>query len=766
MKKITDFVLKNSILTGLIILILTIASIYSIKKNVYIETDLDKYMPKDHPAFIYSDKAEEMFDIRDAIMIAIENDKGIYNYNTLKKIKSLTKDLQKLDEIEDKDDILSLYTADNIIANEEGLEIERFYKNVPKSKEKLDQLRKNVRTNEMIYKRLVSEDETASVIMAKIQDNSFSDSLYNEINLLAKKYTGDGDKIYVAGQPVVEGMMGSLMPKDMKKMFPLVLLLIIIILFITLRSIKGTIITMLVVLISAIWTFGLMLFLGYPIYAITTLIPVMLIAIGVADGIHLYNHIMLRHHNNPELSKKDLIRDMVKEMWLPVMMTSVTTAIGFLSLLTSEVYPIKYFAVFTGLGVMFAMVLSLVFIPAMINILGLSKIKLKKSGDQEFFKKHSKWFTDIVINHRKKWTILTIVILIIFGYGISKVWINSSFLARFPASNPLVETDRFINNKFAGTTTINVILEGDKKDKFKDPEVLKLMDKVATDIDGQYKAVGGSLSVNDFIKRMNKVLNENRPEMYKIPEDKNLIAQYFLLYEMSGGSDKLWEVVDENFKTANLRFQLKNDNSKTLNSMIKSVESYKPDFKKMGVDLNFAGGGYKLLVFSDLILDGQIRSLIFSFIIVIILLSLMFKSIKTGLIGVIPITITTVISFGVLGLFNIPLETTTALISSIAIGIGIDYAVHFIDQYRKNAAKTGDKYLTVVKTMEHSGRAIAFNAVVVILGFLVLLFSEFKPNQSLGAIVSLNMFTSFIGTVTIMLIVMYSANLYFKKKRE
>ncbi len=329
-----------------------------------------------------------------------------------------------------------------------------------------------------------------------------------------------------------------------------------------------------------------------------------------------------------------------------------------------------------------------------------------------------------------------------------------------------METDRFVNEKFAGTTTINIILEADEKDKFKDPEVLKMMDKVAIDIDEKHKEVGGALSVNDFIKRMNKVLNENRQEKYIIPDDKNLIAQYFLLYEMSGGSDRLWEVVDEDFKTANLRFQLKTDNSKTMNSMIKSVESYKPEFEKIGVNLNFAGGGYKLLVFSDLILEGQIRSLFFSFIIVIILLALMFKSIKTGLIGVIPITITTVISFGVLGLFNIPLETTTALISSIAIGIGIDYAVHFIDQYRKNAKKTGDKYITVVKTMEHSGRAIAFNAIVVILGFLVLLFSEFKPNQALGAIVSLNMFTSFIGTVTIMLIVMYSTNLYFKNKND
>ena len=142
----------------------------------------------------------------------------------------------------------------------------------------------------------------------------------------------------------------------------------------------------------------------------------------------------------------------------------------------------------------------------------------------------------------------------------------------------------------------------------------------------------------------------------------------------------------------------------------------------------------------------------------------MFRSIKIGLIGTIPIFITTIISFGVLGWLNIPLETTTALISSIAIGIGIDYAVHYIDRYKINAKETGNRELTVEETMAHSGRAISFNAIVVILGFLVLTFSAFKPNVALGAIVSLNMLTSFIGTVTVMFIVLYAGNIYFKNK--
>ena len=292
------------------------------------------------------------------------------------------------------------------------------------------------------------------------------------------------------------------------------------------------------------------------------------------------------------------------------------------------------------------------------------------------------------------------------------------------------------------------------------------MDKISTEVALNHEDVGGSFSVVDFIKRMNKVLNENKQIHFKVPEDKDLIAQYFLLYEMSGGSDKLWEVVSDDFRTANLQFQLKSDHSEGLNAIISSIELYRNEMKNLGIDINFAGSGYKVLVFNDLVLVGQIKSLAYSFIIVILLLSLMFRSFKIGLLGTIPIFIATVISFGILGWLNIPLQTTTALISSIGIGIGIDYAVHFIDRYKLNAIETKDKALTIAETMSHSGRAISFNAVVVILGFLVLTLSAFKPNISLGAIVSLNMLTSFLATITVMFVILYTTNLFFNNKNK
>jgi predicted RND superfamily exporter protein len=177
------------------------------------------------------------------------------------------------------------------------------------------------------------------------------------------------------------------------------------------------------------------------------------------------------------------------------------------------------------------------------------------------------------------------------------------------------------------------------------------------------------------------------------------------------------------------------------------------------VNINYAGSGYKSLVFTDLILEGQIKSLVVSLILVVILLTLMFRQFSIGLIGAVPITITAVLSFGVMGLLNIPLSTTTALLASIAVGIGIDYAVHFIERYKINLKHYSGKFEVAWRTINHSGRAIFFNAIVVIAGFLVLLFSVFPPNRALGALVSFNMFTSFLGTMTIMLIL-----LQWKKK--
>ncbi len=762
MKKLFEKSIKYSWGIMVAVILLSVFFFFKMKENTRMETNLDKYMPQDHPAFVYSNKAEKWFDIKDGIIVAVQNKNGIYNPKTLQIIKDLSKKFMKMKEI-NKNDVTSLYTADNIVGTEDGMDVRRFYRRVPKSKEKLKELEKNVRNNPMIYGMIVDSSQTVAVVIARIGDDVFSQEFYERILKIAKKYEDKDNKIYVAGRPIVEGTLALLGPADMKRMVPIVLIVIFIVLYLTLRSLKSTIATLLVVFFSTLWAFGLMAAVNIPIYSVSTMIPVMLIAIGVAYGIHLYHHLSLFIAENPDAPKEEAIIDMLMQMWKPVSMAAVTTAVGFISLLTSQVYPIKYFGLFTAFGVTMAMFLSLFFIPAFIQITGLPKVKRKINFDANGEKDELAFkFTDIVLKHSTFTIIITAVIIVLSIYGMTKVWINSSFLDKFEKDSDIVKTDAFINEHFGGTSTINLILDGKEKNTFKRPDVLKLVNKMQHDVVNHVPVVGSAFSLVDFLNRINQVMHADSAKYYRIPDSQDLIAQYLLLYEMSGDPENLTKVVDYKYKKLNLTFQLKSDNSKATKSALAAIEKYKDDFKKLGVKMNYAGSGYKALVFTDLILEGQIMSLVMSIFIVFILLLIMFRNFKVSIIGTVPILVTAFISFGIMGWLDIPLNSTTALLSSIAVGIGIDYAIHFIERYRINV-KIGDKLLASKVTMSESGKAILFNAIVVIAGFLVLLFSVFPPNRELGFLVSINMFTSFLGTLTIMFLLLYKSNVYYEK---
>jgi predicted RND superfamily exporter protein len=759
---------KLKIKAGLIVLVVFLISVffvYETKEYARMETDLDEYMPKEHPAFVYSDQAEEWFNIKDGILIAVENKNGIYNSKSLQKIKDITIVLQEMDEFEEID-VMSVYSADNITGSEEGMEVEAFYLEVPETKEELAFLRESVKSNDMVFGRFVSEDETVALIAAGMNDTTFTASFYNQILDIAKSYEGNGDEIYVAGRPIVEGTMALLGPADMKRMVPIVLIVIALVLFFLLRSIRATTATLITVFISSIWTFGLMAALRIPIFSVSTMIPVMLIAIGVAYGIYFYNHLKQFFTENPSSTRKDAVFHTLEVLWKPLLMAAFTTMIGFISLLSSQVYPIKYFGIFTAFGIFTSFIMTLVFLPAFVILLGYkNKTQKKKLSKKEKLNNKFIKLTDVLFKRKKAIFLISLLIVIASIIGIQRVWINSSFLDKFEKDSEIVLTDAFVNSKFGGTSTLNVILESKDVGVFKQPENLRLIDDMQQETESLSK-VGNSFSLTDYLKRMNKVMNADKESFYTIPDNSELIAQYLLLYEMSGDPENITKLVNYDYNKTNITFQLKGDDSKTINAALNIINKYDEKFAANGIQLNFAGSGYKGLVFTELILEGQVMSILISLGLVLLLLSIMFKSFKAGLIGSLPIVITALISFGVMGIFNIPLSTTTALLSSIAIGIGIDYAIHFIQHYRRNLTITTVPLQAIYLTMKQTGKAIIYNAIVVIAGFLVLLFSVFPPNRTLGALVSMNMFTSLLGTLSIMMILLFSFKVFIKKDKN
>ncbi|MDD3423769.1 MMPL family transporter, partial [Sphaerochaeta sp.] len=533
-----------------ILLMLSILLAFSIYNSASLETDLSEYMPKTHPAFIASDNAEQLFGIGDAILIVLEDTQGIYNTDTIARIDAITKALEE--DFEAIERVISLTNADNIQSTDGFLEVEPFFSGNTSEKALLS-MKADVEANPMIYGRNVSRDGTATLIIAELGEDADTKALQKTLQQWIGQWEGP-QKLRIAGRPVIEGSLAELGPKDMAIMFPLVILTMIILLYFLLRSVRDTVLNMVIVLFGTLLAFGSMTLLGIPIYAVDTMIPVMLIAIGVAYGIHMHNTI---HHliaEFPTIGKDELARKSVQTMIRPIFMTALTTAIGFVALMSSKVLPVRYFGLFAAIGVLGEMVLALLLFPASMYLLGIPKYKQKP---QNLTKPSAMTKLNTLIMHQPKLiVVLSVFILAVGIWGTSKVWIDTSFLANFEKNSSIVETDQYVNAKFGGTSTLNVILISENEDLFKDPQVLQTMDSMQTDLESN-AIVGNTLSLATFIKQMNQVMEEHADASFSIPDSQELISQYLLLYEFSGDPETLEQVIDYTYSTANITVQLK-----------------------------------------------------------------------------------------------------------------------------------------------------------------------------------------------------------------
>ncbi|TVR65189.1 MAG: hypothetical protein EA426_00165, partial [Spirochaetaceae bacterium] len=429
------------ILTLLVIVAATIVFSVAAVGGFRVETDLDEYMPNDHPAFVYAREAEQRFNIADGVLVALHHPDGIYRPETLAKIAALGRALGELDGVE-ADDTMSLATANNISADDWGLTVEPFITGVPSTDEQIRQLRESVRGNPMIHGRIVSEDDTATLIIVRPSEAGFTDSMNEDIRRLITDFEGP-EQIYVAGRPIVEGALAELGPADMIRMGPIVLVVIAVLLLLVLRSVRNMILSMLVVAISVIWTFGLMALLGIPVYAVSTMIPVMLVAIGVAYSIHVFNSATVFLEEHPTATGRRLADHAIATITRPVVMAAVTTVVGFLSLLTSAVLPVRYFGLFTAFGVFSAMILSLAIIPSSFVLFGVKAPKRSRTdraaerGDPGL-PRVSERIVEALVRRWRSVVVVAVALVAVGGFSIPRVWLDTSVLSNFSPDSIIV----------------------------------------------------------------------------------------------------------------------------------------------------------------------------------------------------------------------------------------------------------------------------------------------------------------------------------------
>lgn len=707
--------------------------------------------------------------------ITIE-DKGLVN-NLLYEVKNDSINSEIVSRIEllklklnPVSDIISLSEADNITSSEWGLNVETPLKQIPSSDSALTAFKNEIYSNDMFVNGLVSKDGKGTMILVEM--SFYYDDYPSEASLLFERlkkaiepFNGP-EEINLAGVPMVNVYTGEYMTRDLFKLTPLVLLLVIIILYASLRLIRGVLLSISVVVVSLVWTLGLMALTGRPITLIVTAMPVMLVAIGIADGIHLiteYKLAWIKYRSNERA-----IRKMMKELTKPVLLTSLTTMAGFLSLSVSNIESIKDFGIFTAFGVIAAMIFSLTFIPAALILFKEPRINTTQS---ELNKNILTKFLDktgyVIIQNRKIVAAGFAVLGLVSAFYITKINVGSTMVGNFHKESEIYQASEMINNKFGGTEVLNIVIDTKEKDGLKNPVVLRKIAELENKLN-ELPVVGYTTSLAGYIKRINLVMNNYNDKFNRIPFTKDtvaqteyieengkekafenkyeingrdLISQYILLYENAGG-ENLNKLADYDYSKANLIIQIRDDDTPVLREVKKTAEQFvKTEFAGIA-EVTYAGCSNLCIVADEQIIPSQLKSLAIAFGIVFIMLIAIFKSFKLSTVAILPLLMTSLFAFFLLGAFGIYLDAATALVASIILGIGIDYSIHFISRYKLLIQEGKDSNLALIESLNTSGRPIIFNAAAVTIGFLVLVASSFWPVINIGWLVAVNMVLS------------------------
>jgi len=367
---------------------------------------------------------------------------------------------------------------------------------------------------------------------------------------------------------------------------------------------------------------------------------------------------------------------------------------------------------------------------------------------------------EFLVKSKIRVIVIFVIILFIAIFGTSMIIVGNPMVNYFRNTTEIRKADSFANKNFNGTTIINLVIKGKNAGDLSHPDILHKIDELQTHLEKKYPDIGNILSFVDMVKKMNEVMNvDEKGDYYEIPYDpkkyrletkdelKQLIAQYLLLF-----SGNLTDYVDDGIEPSQTKIDimLKNPDFDLVRDIKKEIMQYSAKNFPKDYEVVVSGNAELQVVVSNLIIDSQITNILSSLLAVFLILSIYFRSPIAGLFGLVTLAVPIFLNFGVMGFFKIRLDAGTSMVASVAIGIGIDYTIHFINAYHHERKLTDDLSLVTTKTLVTSGKAIVFNAVSVGLGFLVLVFSNFLPLVSFGSLVALTMLTSSLSAMTLL----------------
>jgi predicted RND superfamily exporter protein len=722
--------------------------------DIQIDTSVEAFINPKHPSLISRNEVKEIFGLSDPIILAIENDglEGIYSRETLDLIQHLTDTIQLIEGI-DPERVVSLATENNIYGDNSGMIIEPFLESADDG----ITIRKRIEGFPLYLGNLVSEDGSVSLIIVELLNKQqYGAKVYRELEELVSNHQGP-ENIYVAGEGAVVEHLGKYVQEDAKLMTPMAFMVITLVLFFAYRTWGGMLLSNMVVMGSLIVAMGIMVAAGTPFYLISNIIPVIIIAISVADSIHIMGHFYEFKSNHPGWSAKQITIETMGEMWRPILVTSVTNIVGFIAMgYSSDMPPMRAVGLYASIGVVAALYLSIFVLPSVLSRVNIKpsaafSSKLTETAGSDFFGRVLSTMGTAVLKKPLVTIGVSAVVIILGIIGMSRLQLNDTMVEYFNHKENIYQADQLINKKLNGTNFYDVVIKTDETEGLFQVDRLKKIEALQAFLETQ-PHVKGTTSIVDILKQMNRAINEGKKTAYVLPDSDELVAQYFLLYSASSSPDDFEQYVDYDYRLANIRVQMDNGQYQHIKNVIANTNNYvQREFIQEGMTAEVSGWLNVINYWISSLSFSHYLGVVLAMAIVILVTSLSFKSFYAGVLSVIPVMVAVFLNYAIMGFAGIWLKVSTSITVAIAIGVAVDFSVHTIDRL---LVLTRDKGYGIDQALAmlypNTGRALFFNLLALALGFGTNMVSSVPPWATFGLLVMTMVSVSFIASLTLL----------------
>jgi predicted RND superfamily exporter protein len=737
MRTLADQILKYRIPILLACLLLCVPALYSVSR-MEAEEAFDSWYGSDDPVYKQYQDLEDQFG-SGRFFVAVFKDDDLFTSEHLRLISNLTARLEQEKGVEK---VTSLTNVEYVYGQDDTLVVEPLVRKIPYSSDGLSEIRRKALEKTLYRNTLISRDGTTTAILVDLHDIDTvqeSEAVVNNASRIIREVEIEtGKKVFLGGLGFIDAAIRRASVEDFATFFPVALVMIFLILSVTFRLLAPAVLSILVVSLALLFTLALYAAGGQKFNMMTPLLPMLLLTIGVAESVHILVHYYFEELSSC-LTREEALRQTVEKMFRPCFFTSLTTAVGFASFVVSSVPITRVTGLYAALGIIIIFALSIVVLPAALSFLPAPR-GWKQKAAQGVSTKGLQQLTLFTLRFRRGILIGALVLTVPAAYGSLHVSSESTFIRLLRPSNPVREVYEFIEANMIGQSNLEILVET-APDGLKDPDLLRRVDRLQEFI-SQRPYVTKTISVVDLLRDMNRALHDGDPAHDAIPPTRQGVAQTLLLYEMSGG-DGLRHYVTGDYALGRVTVFFKSASIQILAELEDEILTHAQEELDLPVQVTgtlaiFKDGAQKLT-------NSQIRSLVAAFVAITLLIMLFLRSVRLGLISMIPNIIPVFLLFSTMGWAGIDLDVATVMVAGMALGIGVNDTIHYMTRFRRELEECGDYEATVRLCGTTVARAMVTTSAILFTGFIVLSMGNSQAIANLGLLSSVTMLYALVG---------------------